>query len=331
MKVVNNSNTSMSVALWLASDGYDLSGAIPDNLISATALLKPVRATILSRRAQAQGMEKVADVADLVPSRLGHAFHDSVEQAWKSDDRVKNLQKLGIPKRVAEKVHVNPSKEYLEENPDTIPIYMEIRSRKEIEGYTVSGKFDFVADGRVEDFKSTSTFSYTMGNKDEDYRLQGSIYKWLNPDIITEDHMAIQFLFTDWSAKLAKAGKGYPQNRVLEHRIKLLTVEETEEFIRDRVKTIERYRLSPEDELPLCTDKELWRSAPTYKYYADPTKLIRSTRNFKDRDEAMKFKATKGKGIVVEAGGEVKACAYCPAFNLCTQKDRYLLDGSLKL
>ncbi len=51
----------------------------------------------------------------------------------------------------------------------------------------------------------------------------------------------------------------------------------------------------------------------------------RSTKNFSNIHDANKFKAEKGgRGIVITKPGEVKACAYCPAFNGCTQKDAYL-------
>ena len=53
---------------------------------------------------------------------------------------------------------INPSKPMLEFNPDAIPVYMEQRAYKQVGKYKVSGKFDFVAEGRVQDFKSTGVF-----------------------------------------------------------------------------------------------------------------------------------------------------------------------------
>ena len=89
---------------------------------------------------------------------------------------------------------------------------------------------------------------------------------------------------------------------------------------------------APEDKLPDCTDKELWRSDPQFKYYSDPEKAkdpsARSTKNFDSLAEAEAFKREKGKGIVITKLGEVKACAYCPAFEGCKQKDQYFVEGN---
>jgi hypothetical protein len=102
------------------------------------------------------------------------------------------MASLGYPQDIIDRVIVNPTPEDLK--PDSIPVYMELRSFKEIDGVRVSGKFDFVAEGKVEDFKSTSTFAWKSGDKVEDYRLQGSIYRWLTP---TSSHaMSWQFSFS---------------------------------------------------------------------------------------------------------------------------------------
>ncbi|MGL5153412.1 MAG: hypothetical protein ACRC9H_00515, partial [Aeromonas veronii] len=39
--------------------------------------------------------------------------------------------------------------------PEQIPVYMERRKTIELDGWTISGKFDFVAEGTLTDFKST--------------------------------------------------------------------------------------------------------------------------------------------------------------------------------
>jgi hypothetical protein len=91
----------------------------------------------------------------------------------------------------------------------------------------------------------------------------------------------------------------------------------------------------PEGELPLCTDKELWRKEPAYKYYKNPASAAsgsRSTKNFDTIAEAHARLLEDGNvGTVVEVPGEVVACKYCNAFPVCTQKDALIADGSLKL
>lgn len=316
MQITNNTGISLPLAVWLATDGYDF--AAHGKAISATALLKPVRQILLKERLSPGTREK-PDLADLVASRLGHTIHDGIERAWTGDYRLA-LTKLGYPEKTIQRVRVNP--EVVE--PNSIPVWIEQRNSREIMGYTISGKFDMVLEGILQDFKSTSVYSWMLGSKDEDYSLQGSIYRWLNPEKIHGDHMNIQFIFTDWSRAQARQNPKYPQQRVLEHRVDLLSEAETHAWITNKLTQLEDAANLPEAELPFCSDKELWRSDPVWKYYSNPAKTSgRATKNFTTAVEAHAFAAEKGKGIVIEVPGQVKACGYCPAFPICTQKELY--------
>jgi hypothetical protein len=150
---------------WLISDNYD---RIDDPyVISATALMKPVRATVLSVR-HAEDLE--IDVIDLVSSRYGSAIHDSVER----------IKTPGVDKetRVFREITIGTTK------------------------YNVSGKYDILVDNGNEthtlrDMKSTSVWAYIYGGKDEDYRTQLSIYRWiLAPQKEITDDAFIDFFFT---------------------------------------------------------------------------------------------------------------------------------------
>jgi len=321
-RYANSAALPLSVAVFLASDNYDHD----DKTISATALLKPLRQIILSKRVPPE--DGIVDVSDLVASRVGQAIHDAIEKSW-TDGPEHALRKLNFPQRVIDRIKVNPVPDELEE--DDIPVYLEQRSYKEILGVTISGKYDFLAEGRIEDFKTTSTFTWSNQNKTEDYRLQGSIYRWLNPELVTEDEMRITFIFTDWKPGQAH-GNNYPPNRVVPQLIPLMTIPETEAFISQKLMAIDKYKDTPEPELPHCTDKELWRDAPVFKYYKNPDSRRRSTKNFDNLHDAnIRLSEDGNVGVVVEVPGTVKACKYCPAFSVCTQKDVYLADGSLKL
>lgn len=325
MKLTNNTGLSLPIAVWLATDDYD-SVPLPE-YISATSLLKPIRVIVLSRRMGQAGIEKAGDISALIASRFGTAMHDGIEKSWKGDI-VKALMALGYPEQVARMVRVNPKIE----EPNTIPVYLELRVQKEVAGFIVGGKFDMVADGRLYDFKTTSTYTYINNTNEEHYRLQGSIYRWLNPEKVKDDHIHIQYIFTDWSAISARGVPGYPRARILEFPVQLLSHADTENYIRRKLGKVAALANTPESQLPECTDEELWRSAPKYKYYSDPTKISgKASKVFDDLAEANRWRAMKGKGLIKTFGGEVKACKYCSVFLTCTQKDRYLADGSLKL
>lgn len=319
----NVSDVPLSLAVFLATDSYDHDSST----ISVTSLIKPLRQLILGSRASQT--DTFVDLSTMVASRIGTAIHDGIEKAWLSNHK-EAMALLNVSQRIIKRVLINPKPEEL--NDESIPIYLERRSYKQIGNHTISGKFDFVADGRVEDFKTTSTYTAINNTNDDKYILQGSLYRWLNPDIITKDEMAIQFIFTDWSGMRAKTEPNYPQKKIQQRILPLKSIAETDAFVRNKISQIEQYKDAVETNLPLCTDTDLWRSTPIYKYYKNPEKTARSTKNFDTKQEAMLRNAEDGgRGMVVERPGQVTACKYCSGFSVCSQKDILIAQGDLTI
>ena len=316
-KITNITGIGLPMAVWLASDDYDFQPG-KARAISATSLLKPVRQILLRERLD-ETNSTTPDVSDFIASRLGHSIHDGIEAAWKKHYQTA-LKKLGYSDSVIERIRINPG----DLEGDEIPVYLEQRGSREFKGYKISGKFDMVLDGELNDFKSTSVYTDMLGSKDEDYCLQGSLYRWIHQDKITSDYITINFIFTDWQRGKAKTDPNYPQQRVKEHRVQLMSLKETEAWLSRRIQTLEAHADLSEKDLPFCEDKDLWRSPTVWKYYSNPQKTDgRATKNFHTAAEAHAHKAEKGKGIVIEKKGLVKACGYCPAAPICTQKDLY--------
>lgn len=325
MRVTNLADINLPLAVWLLSDDYDYVQGV-ENYISVTTLMKPLKQILLARRIEAT--DKTSDVQDYISRKLGHAIHDSIEKAWETS-YARSMKLLGYPQSVIDRIAINPTDETLRVNPDLIPVRMEQRSFRKYGNYTIGGKYDMVADGQLYDNKSTSVYSWIFDSKDTYYREQGSLYRWIDDaenHHITSDDIIINFIFTDWSKAQARQKSDYPQKRVETKSVQLMTVEETDRWVGNKIALIEKYKDAPESEMPECTDEELWRSAPKYKYYSDPSKTDgRSTRNFDTLLEANTFMASKGgKGIVITVPGEVKACGYCPVFEICQQKEKYL-------
>lgn len=328
MQLTNITGIPLPLAVWLAGDGYDFRRG-ERKAISATSLLKGVRKILLAERLNEEN-RITPDVADMIASRLGHTIHDGIERSWTSvEARNGALAALGIPEHIRDRIKVNPSQDSLRSSNSIIPIWVEQRTERSFMGYGITGKFDMVYDGVLQDFKSTSTFA-AKGGKDEEYRLQGSIYRWLNPDKITADHMVINFIFTDWQKFRAKSDPNYPQQRVMPHRVDLYSIAETENWMRNKIKALEAAADLPEDQLPRCTDADLWRGEPEFKFFLDPAKAqdpsARCTKNCSSMKEALEYQASKGgRGVIVEVPGKVKACTYCAAFPICTQAQEYEL------
>ncbi len=323
-KYSNNTGISLPVAVWLATDEYDGKRGTNPYFISATGLLKSPKQIVLGMRADPES--EVIDIAGLVKSKIGTAIHDSIEKAWSNPDRlVRTLTSLGHSQTLAERIVVNP----VALKDGDIPVYMEQRETKQLGKWTLTGKFDMVFNGHLSDIKSTGTFTYVNQTKNDDYIKQGSFYRWLNPNKITEDIMSIDFIFTDFKANMVGTAN-YPPAQTVNKIFPLMPIDETEKWIKDRLNLIETLELLPEDQLPDCTDEELWRREPTWKYYKSGEISTRSTKNFDNAAEAYARKAIDGgMGLVVEIKGQPTACLYCNVSSMCTQKDAYIASGDL--
>ena len=324
MTLTNDRGFSLSLGVWLATDTYAYS-AVP-RTISATTLLQPIRAIVLAL--QNQGLIQKGDIAALIPSRMGTAFHDSIERSWTGPTLIDTLKKLGYPDSVINRLKVNPEPHELVKG--VIPVYLEQRAQKVINGFTITGQFDFVGDGILEDFKSTSVYNYIFGSNEEKYLMQGSIYKWLNPQIITGFHMLVQYIFTDWSMKDSRQNRGYPKSKIVTKKLILKSVQETEMFIQSTTSSILNLENKPQHELPLCTPEELWQKKDTWKFYKDPTKLGKSTRNFDNQSDAhIRFIKDGSKGLIKHFPGKVMRCKYCNVREICAQAQGLRQSGLL--
>lgn len=311
---MNLPNMSESLGVWLATETY--SGKGDERTISATELLKSTRQIVLSRRVDLA--QVTPNLNSLIASRIGVAIHDAIRLSWVNPTRIKALEALGLP---AHKYVVNPVGPV---PAGMIDVRTEQRTDKVIDGWTVSGEYDLVIAGQLMDTKTTKGFVIQKRLHDAKWKMQGSIYRWLNPEVITDDSVVIECVVLDWTAGDAASSPEYPQQQWVSLRLQLKTIQETESFIRTKLAEITRHLDTPEPDLPECTDEDLWREAPTYAYFANPEATGRSTKNFDTQHDAYMHLAEKGKGRVDTRPGKVKACAYCSAASLCTQRLRYL-------
>lgn len=325
----NVSEVPLALAVFLASDYYDYDDR--PNAISTTTLLKPVRQIILAKRLPKENT--LEDLVGKMTNRIGAAVHDGIERAWKVNYKVA-MDLLGYPQSVIERIRINPTDSELLANPRIIPIYLEQRMEKEIDGWIVTGKYDFVGEGRVQDFKTTKVWSFMNQVNAEKQILQGSLYRWLDPVKIKRDQMDIHHIFTDWKASEAKINPKYPQKPFQKQVFTLKSLFETERYIEDKLEDITTYSTADEEDIPDCTADDLWRSNPQYKWYKNGVaNSKRATKVFDTLHDATKHRALEGNGVgdIKEFPGKVKACGYCPSFSICTQKDRLIMSGQLEI
>ena len=319
-KFTNEQDISLVMAVFLADDRYDHDDR--PNVISVTSLMKPVRQIVLGSRLE-QG-DGLIDVSTLLASRLGTSIHESIEKAW-VHNYVAALQALGHPQRMIDQININP------ESADEpgINIWLELRSEAVRGKWIISGCADIIMDRTIRDVKSTKVWSYITGSNDAKYKLQLSLYRWLNSEKITNDTGYIEYLFMDWNKLKSTYEAGYPSLPVVAQPIPLMSLPATESYVTLKLDEIETYFNTAEADLPLCTDEDLWIRASEFKYYAKPD-AKRATKNFgTDKSGAYMHLSTQGKGDVREVKGKAMACNYCNARPICSQYASLVASGSI--
>lgn len=284
---------------------------------SVTQLINSTRQIILCKRYPE--LQTKEDVTQLFHRSLGNAIHSRMEAAWDSPETIaKAVEICGLAEETAKIIKINPEPGF---NPDiTIPVYVEQRNAIEIGGKKIGGAFDIVFDGQLIDMKSTRTSAYIQGYKDEDWALQGSYYRMINPKIITRDTIHIYFLFKDFSH--GYTGKeGYPPAVMYPKAIPLLPIEETRAIAEAKVAEIKLYDnpdISDYD-LPYCTVKELKAKDPVYKYYSR-TGLKRASAVSSSLEEMQAKMANNGGAGYIDRISEVPfSCTVCPVKSKCNQ------------
>lgn len=221
MKIVNASKVPDIIFKWLQQDFYDSDEA--EGTLSITTLLKPVQETVLIQR---HNEDITVDAMERLFSLLGSGVH-----------------------AVLEKV----------ESKDIVPIE---RLFWEIEGRKISGKYDLIRkkSNKVTDFKVTSAWSVVYGSRIDDWRHQLSSYRYLyfkNKKVLLSDVGSIIGIFRDWRESDAQK-EGYPKQPIMEMNVKLLGIDETESFLKDKVKNIIRTEPLADNRLPQCSDEDRW-------------------------------------------------------------------------
>ena len=320
-KFTNLHNVPLPFAVLLATDDYDMIPA--ENKISVTTLIKSPRQVILSNRITGTEDEQLEDISNLVSSSIGSAIHGGLERAWLTPHKA--LAALGYPKRVIDRVKVNPTEPVKED----FNVFTELRTEKPFMGYTVSGCADLILNEQVQDYKTTGIFAWTSQSNFKKYQLQLSIYRWLNPNLITSDVGIIHYFFRDWSKLDSSFKVNYPKLPILAQDIPLFTLSDTEKYIANKLNQIKEHWNSAEPDIPLCSKDDLWQDDPKWQYFGT-VGASRASKNFGTQAEAMAWRNQKGKGEVKHKAGKAKACNYCSACHICSQarmlREQKLLD-----
>lgn len=298
MQFTNKYNFPPYIVDWLLHDGYDHNS--DPRTISATGLMSPVRVKALTRRHESN---LIKDISDLLASKVGSAVHDSIEQI--------ETQNVLKENRVSKKITI---------------------ADKE---WTVTGKYDVLEQHGdlhiLRDIKTTSVWAYIYGGKDESYRQQLSIYRWLLSDTIkVAPYAYIDFFFTDWQSSKAKREDNYPPLKASpNYRIDLMSLEDTESFVNARLVEFSMFENTEDNNLPFCTQEELWASEDSYAVKKPGgTRALRVVPTLQD---AKNYLATApAKSYIEHRPGKAKRCNYCSVAPVCNQYRQLLKANAIE-
>jgi hypothetical protein len=197
-----------------------------------------------------------------------------------------------------------------------------------VEDRIISGAFDIFLDGEIYDIKTCKTWKTVFDPGMIEWHEQQNIYAWLlHQQGIEVKALNIIAIYLDWIVTKAAHDRTYPQDPCVLLKLDLWPWEQTENFLRDRIRLMKHYEQTPDDELPECTREERFEDPTVFKCFKNK-EAKRSSKNCDSLDEAIKYMkntAGFGNGSYVEAVYAVrKRCErYCEVNEHCNVYCRY--------
>jgi hypothetical protein len=232
MILTNKQNLPQQIVTAIMRDPYSRGKAD----ISVTQLIQPPRIIQLKARHE-QEIEE--DASDRIWSLLGQTCHSILERS------------------------------------DDTGAFHEERISVEIEGWTISGASDcyvtkqFILEKgeyesippTIRDYKFVKTMAADFPHPDWEQQANLLAYLWQDKGFPVSK-LEIVTIYRDWSKVLHERGNYPPAAQV--HKQKLWTLEQQEQFIRQRVILHRKASEVGDNYLPLCTPEDQWRKAPKW-------------------------------------------------------------------
>jgi hypothetical protein len=259
--------------------------------VSATELLNSPRIVQLRKKYDNQ-IE--VDVSDMIWSIIGTAIHGVLEKGQDAN-------------------HI-----------------VEQRLHSVFDGWNLSGAIDLQivhADGiEINDYKNVGVWS--VMNEKIEWEQQLNIYAWLVETVKKAPvvKLAIVAIVRDWNRRDAKSRQGYPQSQVVTIPVNLWSMEEREEFIRNRIHAHSEglFAMETSEVLPLCSPAEMWEKPTTYAVKKEGAARAKSVHAEKEEAEEALEKAGKGYILEVREGDRTRCSSFCPVSEFCDQYKSYL-------
>lgn len=244
--------------------------------ISVTKLIDSAQRRVLVKKF---GGAIVEDVSERIWSLLGQAVHTILERANKSD-------------------------------------IVEERLYADVEGWKLSGQFDRMDlhSETLDDYKCTSTYKVTKSDMIE-WERQLNVLRWLAiQNGYKVETLRIIAILRDWRKADAKRKPDYPQQPVATINIRVWPLEETYQYIRERI-TLHQAAEAGGTNIA-CTDEERWYEGTTYALMKSGGK--RAIKIFERKEDA-ESQLADGQYVETRRGGYRRCAEYCEVSEFCDQ------------
>ena len=197
----------------------------------------------------------------------------------------------------------------------------------EFNGLRLTGSADVYEDEIVWDYKTLSVWSILLLDDQKKAQFIGQLNTYAYALIrqgLSVKGLRILALLRDWTSSKAKFDQSYPDYQAQVIEIPLLTEQQQLKYIFSRIERLMKYKDTPDDELPECTEVYRWAKGGAFKVYKGTNKsAVRGGANLSSREDAEKFITTldsKFKYRIEEKKGDLfKRCEYCSARKFCNQ------------
>jgi len=227
---------------------------------SVTTLLNPPRIVHLEKR---YGHLVVPTVKSQIAAFMGSGIHDRAE---------KNLKTMSFF-----------DKKYMCERTISLDVL----------GRLITGRFDILYDQKeLWDIKTAKTWKIVFDPELTEWVQQQNIYRYiLAVRGINVESLNILCFYKDWQEGNSLRSSTYPQAPVVAYSLPMWTLEDTENFLRERVQLMVDNEQVEDDDLPECTREERWER------FSDGARVKYAVLKSKDSGRAYRVFEHKGEAI----------------------------------
>lgn len=189
----------------------------------------------------------------------------------------------------------------------------------EVAGEKISGTADLLTqegdDYIIQDYKTTSVNKVLFADYDE-WKKQLSVYRCLFWEHgFKVGKLQVVIMLNDWYPSKARQ-EGYPRTPIVTITLVPMTIQDTVQMIEDYVKLVMTYEKTPDDDLPFCTNEELWARGEKFALMRKGRKT--AIKLFDKEEEAEKAKGATNE-YIEHRPPKVARCNYCDAKQFCSQ------------